>query len=291
MYKVSLNVCRRSDSNRSRPAESSVREWRLRSRDTHKRCPHIITVYYPRWNLWAQAQDTSSGAREPVCSLPAERLLTMFLVSWSLFSRLSRIKDSVSSSCEEWRGGHHHKPMGNGTTTTQHHGLRLTPSPLPPQFDVPSPFLHFLPNFTCFNLSSISRRRAEASCGGIIAADSAGPTPRCLCSKPGSASVPVTPTSSLGSAPGRSGGAMLGVASGSVCRPQLASRLRIEAILNVAGSAAHLRHRSFLITRGWFVRFFEIQTLAGSAGSHLHTLRLGDGGRRPFTNSKPVWIT
>lgn len=76
-----------------------------------------------------------------------------------------------------------------------------------------------------------------------------------------------------------------------VCLPQLANRLRIDAILNVAGSAAHLRHRSFLIGRGWFVRFFERQTVAGSAGSHLHTLRLGDGGRGPFTNSKPVWFT
>jgi hypothetical protein len=38
----------------------------------------------------------------------------MFLVSWSLFSRLSRINDSVSSSCEGQRGGHHHKPMVKG---------------------------------------------------------------------------------------------------------------------------------------------------------------------------------
>lgn len=143
MYKVSLNVCRRTDSNRSRPAESSVRGWRLRSRDTHrhKSCPHIVTVYYPRWSPWTQAQDTSvtrpsSGAWEPVCSLPAERLLTMFLVSWSLFSRLSRIKDSVSSSCEERRGGHH-KPMGNGDH--HHPAPRPTPNPISPSTPVRCP--------------------------------------------------------------------------------------------------------------------------------------------------------
>lgn len=38
----------------------------------------------------------------------------MFLVSWSLFSRLSRMKDSVSSSWEQARGGHHQKPEAKG---------------------------------------------------------------------------------------------------------------------------------------------------------------------------------
>lgn len=38
----------------------------------------------------------------------------MFLVSWSLFSRLSRMKDSVSSSWGERKGGHHQKPEAKG---------------------------------------------------------------------------------------------------------------------------------------------------------------------------------
>lgn len=143
MYKVSLNVCRRTDSNRSRPAVSSVRGWRLGSRDTHRRmrCLHITTVYYPRWSPWTQAQDTSitcpsSGAQEPVCSLPAEGQLTMFLVSWSLFSRLSRIKDSVSSSCEEQRGGHHHKRMVKDHHHHHHPAPRPTPNPMSPSTPV-----------------------------------------------------------------------------------------------------------------------------------------------------------
>lgn len=122
-------------------AVSSVRGWRLGSRDTHrcKKCLHITTVYYPRWSPWTPVLDTSvtrpsSGAREPVCSLPAKGLLTMFLVSWSLFSRLSRIKDNVSSSCEERIGGHHHKPMVKG----DHHypAPRPTPNPMSPSTPV-----------------------------------------------------------------------------------------------------------------------------------------------------------
>ena len=58
-------------------------------------------------------------------ALPAEGLLTMFLVSWSLFSRLSRMKDSVSSSCRE-RGGHHQKPE---TTASRLHSLARTRLP------------------------------------------------------------------------------------------------------------------------------------------------------------------
>lgn len=75
----------------------------------------------------------------------------MFLVSWSLFSRLSRMKDSVSSSCKEWRGGCHPEPVERG----DHHPrpprptpTRVSPStpdsPCPGALASLSPLLHLL---------------------------------------------------------------------------------------------------------------------------------------------------
>ena len=54
--------------------------------------PEASGVRYP--NPWV-----AEFSLQRLEALPAEGLLTMFLVSWSLFSRLSRMKDSVSSSC------------------------------------------------------------------------------------------------------------------------------------------------------------------------------------------------
>lgn len=190
---------------------------------SRKRCPHSNIPGLRR-------QDTSvtrpfSGAREPVCSLPAGGLLTMFLVSWSLFSRLSRIKDSVSSSCEERRGGHQHTPTVKGD---HHHPARrptLTPPPLNPG-SMPlralpslSPWLHLLQLVLDLPPPSGSLLRGNHRSGQRCSHSPLSQLQTLLGSKPFSASVPATPTSSLGPAPGSSGGAMLGVADGSVCLP------------------------------------------------------------------------
>lgn len=117
---VSLNVCRRTDSNKSRPAVSAVRRRRLGSRDAHRRyrSPHVTTVAtHAGLSRRARRSQACSGSRGLSAGFH-EGLLTMFLVSWSLFSRLSRMKDSVSSSCERWRGDHHHRPTPRPTLTS-----------------------------------------------------------------------------------------------------------------------------------------------------------------------------
>lgn len=153
----------------------------------------------------------------------------MFLVSWSLFSRLSLMKDSVSSSWGKRGGGHLKKPEAKADHRVQPHGL--APNPFSSQRVLPpspvsslsrssgpdlGPFPHLLPSpsLTCFSLSSISRRRADASCGGIIASAQQLPLPCAWPLRAFSAPVCATPTSAFGPSPGRAGGAMLGVAVG-----------------------------------------------------------------------------
>lgn len=158
----------------------------------------------------------------------------MFLVSWSLFSRLSLMKNSVSSSWGKRRGGHHKKPEAKADHRVQPRGLApnpfssqrgLPPSPVSSLSRSPGPdlgpflHLHSGPIRTCFSLSSISRRRADASCGGIIASAQQLSLPGAWPLRALSAPVCATPTSALcpspgGAGGGSTGGAMLGVAAG-----------------------------------------------------------------------------
>lgn len=95
----------------------------------------------------AAARGEGRGVRLPP-SAQAHEALTMFLVSWSLFSRLSRMNDSVSSSYRQRRGSHHQTLEAEGRPLAPRPGSR-------PPCPQSSP--------TCFSLSSISRRRADAS--------------------------------------------------------------------------------------------------------------------------------
>ena len=211
----------------SRAAAPSVKR-RTRGREPGKRHATQLLKKPPTTAISTQAAGRRALLQDlGACQLPlTEALLTMFLVSWSLFSRLSRMKDSVSSS---WGSAGRASP---GARAEDHRAAGPRPgrqaqlcagsAPLIP----PPPYVDALaspppapprPSPTCFSLSSISRRRADASCGGIMFRTRGfQPNPRLLSQlRASSASVAVTPTSALGPAPERAARAPLGVIGGS----------------------------------------------------------------------------
>lgn len=151
----------------------------------------------------------------------------MFLVSWSLFSRLSRMKDSVSSSCKDWRGRRHpewrrrrhpepaeggayHRPPPRPTPT------RVSPPPPPPTVHALAPwrpgftFSPASPSSACPRFPAAGRKppavgSSQRTAPIPLLADFAQ-TPARLPSR----SHPLPPSAPP---PGRAGGAMLGVAS------------------------------------------------------------------------------
>lgn len=152
----------------------------------------------------------------------------MFLVSWSLFSRLSRMKDSVSSSCKKWRGGCHPEPVVRG----DHHRppSRPTPtrvsastpdSPCPGALASLSALLHLLQLVFDFPPPGGSLLRGNHRSGQPCSHCPLTSLRRPLGFRPGHTHFRPRPCPP----PGRAGGAMLGVAVGSVYLSPRPSRM------------------------------------------------------------------